>query len=148
MLKVNKGPPLLKMPESTSDLDCKTVGFFLKISKEIVMRESLPSLALCFQSRTGPFVWLLARTWIRKNTDCFAVYLWLCTSHEFECLTSFLSSNRVAVVSIVRSLYTGTWTFKWNSSHPVIRWPDKYYFLRQARVKNVSKTCISHMKLP
>ena len=23
-----------------------------------------------------PFVWLLARTWIRKNTDCFAVYIW------------------------------------------------------------------------
>ena len=43
-------------------LDCKTVGFF-----------SLPSLALCFQPRSRPFVWLLARTWIRKNTDCFAV---------------------------------------------------------------------------
>ena len=36
---------------------------------------SLPSLALCFQPRSRPFVWLLARTWIRKNTDCFAVYL-------------------------------------------------------------------------
>ena len=35
---------------------------------------SLPSLALCFQPRTGYFVWLLARSWIRKNTDCFAVY--------------------------------------------------------------------------
>ena len=57
-------------------LDCKTVGFFLKISKEIgnawrksLMRanrasltESLPSLALCFQPRSTPFVWLLART--------------------------------------------------------------------------------------
>ena len=59
-------------------LDCKTVGFFLKISKEIgkawrksltrakrasltrrVRREkiaSLPSLALCFQLRSRPFV--------------------------------------------------------------------------------------------
>ena len=57
--------------------DCKTVGFFLKISKEIgkawrkslthakcephtpvrrVRRESLPSLALCFQPRSRPFV--------------------------------------------------------------------------------------------
>ena len=37
-------------------------------------RASLPSLALYFQPRSTPFVWLLARTWIRKNTDCFAVY--------------------------------------------------------------------------
>ena len=44
-------------------LDCKTVGFFLKISKEIGQAW-----------RKRPFVWLLARTWIRKNTDCFAVY--------------------------------------------------------------------------
>ena len=36
---------------------------------------SVPSLALRFQPRSRPFVWLLARTWIRKNTDCFAVYL-------------------------------------------------------------------------
>ena len=61
--------------------------FFLKISKEIgkawrVRREkknvflaSLPGLALCFQPCSRPFVWLLARTWIHKNTDCFAVYL-------------------------------------------------------------------------
>ena len=34
---------------------------------------SLPSLALCFQPRFRPFVWLLARTWIGKNTDYFAV---------------------------------------------------------------------------
>ena len=41
-------------------LDCKTVGFcFLKISKEI--------------GKAWPFVWLLARTWIRRNMDCFAV---------------------------------------------------------------------------
>ena len=38
-------------------IDCKTVG-----------------LALCFQPHSRPFVRLLARTWIRKNTDCFAVY--------------------------------------------------------------------------
>ena len=35
---------------------------------------SLPSLAHCFQPCFRPSVWLLARTWIRKNTDCFAVY--------------------------------------------------------------------------
>ena len=34
----------------------------------------LPSLTLRFQPRSRPFVWLLALTWIRKNTDCFAVY--------------------------------------------------------------------------
>ena len=76
------------------DLDCKTVGFSLKISKEIgkawsksltrakrasltrltgVWGESLPSLALCFQPRCRPFVWLLACTWMRNNKDCFAV---------------------------------------------------------------------------
>ena len=46
-------------------VDCKTVGFFLKISKELgIAREphtpvflaSLPSLALCFQPRFRPFV--------------------------------------------------------------------------------------------
>ena len=39
-----------------------------------VFLASLPSLALCFQPRSIPFVWLLACTWICKNTDCFAVY--------------------------------------------------------------------------
>ena len=39
-----------------------------------VFLASLPSLALCFQPRSRPFVWLLACTWIRKNKDCFAVY--------------------------------------------------------------------------
>ena len=48
---------------TASCVDCKTVGFFLKISKESVKR--------------GVRVLLLARTWIRKNTDCFAAYvLW------------------------------------------------------------------------
>ena len=57
-------------------IDCKTVGFFLKISKEIgkawgksltpakraslpearEKKPSLPSLALCFQPRSTPFV--------------------------------------------------------------------------------------------
>ena len=74
-------------------LDCKTVGFFfLKIGlallknltrpKSAKLTRSLPSLALRFQPCTRPFVWLLARTWIRKNTDCFAVYdrteIWKC----------------------------------------------------------------------
>ena len=71
-------------------IDCRTVGFFLKISTEIgkawrksVMRTkpepcvwgerkknvflaSLPSFALTFPPRSRPYVW-------RKNTDCFAV---------------------------------------------------------------------------
>ena len=41
--------------------------------------------------RSRPFVWLLARTWIRKNTDCFAVYYGSCTGflsvaipHKFQ----------------------------------------------------------------
>ena len=38
-----------------------------------VFLASLPSLALCFQPRSSPFVWLLSHTWICKNTDCFAV---------------------------------------------------------------------------
>ena len=35
---------------------------------------SLPSHAVRFQPRYRPFVWLLARTSIGKNTICFAVY--------------------------------------------------------------------------
>ena len=94
--------PLLIAPFFSRDfiaLDCRIVGFFLKISKEIgkawlksltrakfasltrpygmwgerkKKKASLPSLALCFRPRSRPFVWLLASTWIRKNTDCFA----------------------------------------------------------------------------
>ena len=67
--------------QSVEKVDCKTVGFFLKISKDIgkAWRKSLTcakraSLTRCFQPHSRPFVWLLARTWIRKNTDCFAVY--------------------------------------------------------------------------
>ena len=52
----------------TLSIDCKTVGFFLKISKEIgkawgktltrAKRASLtrPSLALCFQPHSRPFI--------------------------------------------------------------------------------------------
>ena len=65
--KLRRGKGSLK-----GKVDCKTVGFFLKISKEI--GKACPkSLALSFQPRSRPFVWLLARTWIHKNTDCFAV---------------------------------------------------------------------------
>ena len=32
-----------------------------------------PQSSSLFQPRFRPFVWLLAHTWIRKNTDCFAV---------------------------------------------------------------------------
>ena len=45
-----------------------------KARKKTVFLASFSSLALCFQPRSRPFVWLLAHTWIRKNTDCFAVY--------------------------------------------------------------------------
>ena len=40
-----------------------------------IFRVSLQSRSL-FQPRSRPFLWLLPRTqaWIRKNTDCFAVY--------------------------------------------------------------------------
>ena len=36
-----------------------------------VLIASLLSLTLRFQPRSRPFVWLLTRTWIHKNTDCF-----------------------------------------------------------------------------
>ena len=57
--------------ETCIKLDCKTVGFFLKTRKEIgkawrksltrakrasLTPPSLPSLALCFQPRSRPFV--------------------------------------------------------------------------------------------
>ena len=44
-------------------------------------REKKLSLALRFQPRSRHLVWLLARTWIRKNTDCFTVYGWVILSH-------------------------------------------------------------------
>ena len=54
-------------------IDCKTDGFFLKIIKKKGKVWS-HSLFLALFQRSRPFVWLLARAWIRKNTDCFAVY--------------------------------------------------------------------------
>ena len=71
-------------------VDWKTVAFFFSKSvKKSVKggvrlfhaRSSRASNALrtceardCFQPRSRHFVWLLTRVWIRKNTDCFAVY--------------------------------------------------------------------------
>ena len=43
-------------------------------SSTMSVSASLSSHALRFQPRYRPFVWLLARTWIGKNTVCFAVY--------------------------------------------------------------------------
>ena len=96
-------------------LDCKTVRFFLKICKEIgnrgvrVLRArgarasharraceayffaSLPSFALCFQPRSRPFVWLLARTFF-----FFLIYL-ICLSRvlEYAKIRAVSQSNRV-----------------------------------------------------
>ena len=66
-------------------LDCKTVCFFSKSVKKSVKRaarvlparsaRASPGLALCFQPRSRPFVWLLARTWIRKNTVLQSTWL-------------------------------------------------------------------------
>ena len=60
----------------------KQAGFFLKIRllwrKSVACEPhtaSLPSFALRFQPHSRSFVWLLARTWIRKNTDRFAIYV-------------------------------------------------------------------------
>jgi len=71
--------------KTTISLDCKTVGFFLKsglvwceasvrTSRVLHARAShansacaLPSLALCFQSCSRPFVWLFVSTWIWKK---------------------------------------------------------------------------------
>ena len=76
-------------------LDCKTVGFVSKLVKKSVKRGArvlrarsfrgvwVPSLALCFQPRSRPFVRLLVRTWTRNNTDCFAVYLMMVCSQLY-----------------------------------------------------------------
>ena len=53
--------------------------------------------------RSRPFVWLLARTWIRKNTDCFAVY-------ENGILTLFLKGRgRKACFSLMKSRNMYCW---------------------------------------
>ena len=69
-------------------VDCKTVVFSSKSVKKSVSwvrlfraRSSRAWNALracqardCFQPRSRHFVWLPTRIWIRKKTDCFAVY--------------------------------------------------------------------------
>ena len=84
-----------------NSVDCKTVGFFLKISKEMskawrksYAREAREPHTPVGRVRLSPvslsvfsLVWLLARTWIRKNTDCFAVYQFRDTARlKFHCL--------------------------------------------------------------
>ena len=51
-----------------------TCGWEKRVIRTNITYASLASLALCFQPRSIPFVWLLPCTWIRKSTDCFAVY--------------------------------------------------------------------------
>ena len=64
----------------TSVIYCKTVVFFFLTSVKKSLKRGVrvardphtpvsPLIALCFQARSRPFVWLLARTWIRKSTD-------------------------------------------------------------------------------
>ena len=69
-MRRNKNTSLNRILNDKGQIECKTVGFFfLKIGKEIgkawrksLEREarerkaSLPSLALCFQPRSRPFV--------------------------------------------------------------------------------------------
>ena len=110
-----------------SDLDCKTVGLFLKISKEIgkARRKSFTraelasftrprkkiSLALCFQPRFRTFVQLFACTWTGKNMDCFAVYFWpkVWTPHPSSIKNSSSSSifiytrNRIILHGLPRN---------------------------------------------
>ena len=75
-LSATSGRKLTNLMENagTSVIYCKTVGFFLKISKEIAKAwrksrasltcPSLPCLALCFQARSRP---LTARAYMNKQ---------------------------------------------------------------------------------
>ena len=79
---------ILCSTHSTYQLDCKTVGFFSQNRFCVALEErkslthakraslgrflaSLPSLALCFQTRSRPFIWLYARTWIGQKYGLF-----------------------------------------------------------------------------
>ena len=96
-------------------LDCKTVGFFSSKSvKKSVKRgvrvvrarreknwqsvflASLPSLALCFQPRSRPFVWLLARTWIRKIRTVLQSNLFCFDKVFYFFMLSFMAYTNVA----------------------------------------------------
>ena len=65
-----------------SIVDCKTVGFFSKSVKKSVKRR----VRVC----SRPFVWLVVRTWIRKNTDCFVVWFY-CIDHQHTTNVAALS---------------------------------------------------------
>ena len=58
--------------KDTYKLDCKTDGF----SSQNRFKSLLSPVSLSvFSLAPGPFVWLFTRTWIRKNTDRFAIYV-------------------------------------------------------------------------
>ena len=96
--------------------------FFSKSVKKSVKRgvflASLPSLALCFQPRSRPFVWLLARTWIRKkNTDCFAVkfFPFFINWNEYE-----LNFSCSFFLKILRKEFFPWWCIiilRWKTNH-------------------------------
>ena len=99
-------------------------GFFLKISKEIgkawrkdlmlarephtVWGEKEKSRSLFSASfQTFCVVWLLARTWIRKNTDCFAAVLQHCFSNNVgSCCVRSVCLN-VCVGCIINEIFYG-----------------------------------------
>ena len=59
---------------------------------------SLPSLALCFQPRSTPFVWLLARTWIRKIRTVLQSIFSLIYSYD-------TTMEQISVIKQLRELY-------------------------------------------
>ena len=89
-------------------IDCKTVGFFLKISKEF-----------CFQPHSRYFVWLLARTWICKNTDCFAVYAQDGSLADWHFSANLLLS--LETVILIRHFYDTTWSVRWTNWNEIVR---------------------------
>ena len=123
-------------------LDFKTVSFFLKISKEIgkawrkgLMLAKGASLTPCearkkksrslFSASFQTFcvVWLLARTWIRKNKDSFAAVLQHCFSNKVGscCVRSVCHSQEfdrfqtLRIAERLRRMHY-QWNFLWQSA--------------------------------
>ena len=106
----------IKQPKTLNQLQWSQKSFaFLKgprkkklcIRGQIMpTRASLPSLALCFQARSRPFVWLLARTWIRIYTQKYGLF---CSLDGDRILLQLRSLTRWQKVINYTTEHTATW---------------------------------------
>ena len=100
---------MFKYRETATRLQNSRFFFSKSVNKSVkrgVRVLPLPSLALCFQARSRPFVWLLARTWIRIHTQKYGLF---CSLDGDRILIQLRSLTRWQKVINYTTEHTATW---------------------------------------